>query len=154
MLTLGRERRCAMLKQLFDFFSSIENYVEPDAEGIGSRFHRFIIILSGLCGVVLAVVFTFVIFALRPEGQPFPPKYLLAPAIFFMFGVISGVSVSCTFAPSSFLNGPAGRKWMKLIGTESVVVARLVCGCFTILFLGFIGVMIWAVWSDIQRGLM
>ncbi|QDV39306.1 hypothetical protein [Tautonia plasticadhaerens] len=43
---------------------------------------------------------------------------------------------------------------MRLIGTESVAVARLVCLGFMLLFLGFVWMMAWAVWSDFQRGML
>jgi hypothetical protein len=38
--------------------------------------------------------------------------------------------MACLFAPREFLTGPVGQKWMKLIGTKSVLVARIVCLIF------------------------
>lgn len=49
----------------------------------------------------------------------------LGPAILYMF---TGVSLGCLLAPSTFLQSPAGAKWMELIGTTNMVAARVVCG--------------------------
>jgi hypothetical protein len=40
------------------------------------------------------------------------------------------MALACLFAPHDFLTGPVGKRWMKLIGTKSVPVARLACGLF------------------------
>jgi hypothetical protein len=55
-------------------------------------------------------------------------KMIVGPPIFMtVAGFCFGVAAACLFAPSSFLLGPLGRKWMKFIGTQSVPLARLVC---------------------------
>jgi hypothetical protein len=42
--------------------------------------------------------------------------------------VFSGASVGCLTAPSSFLRGPAGARWMQVFGgTRSVVTHRVFC---------------------------
>ena len=55
---------------------------------------------------------------------------LLAPFLFGVGGFVFGMALMCLFAPRSFLTGPTGAAWMKLIGTKSVVVARIVCLLF------------------------
>jgi hypothetical protein len=52
---------------------------------------------------------------------------LMIPPAFAIAGFAFGMSLACAAAPRSFLAGPAGRPWMKLIGTKSVAVARAVC---------------------------
>jgi hypothetical protein len=51
----------------------------------------------------------------------------MLPPAFGIAGFAFGTSLACAAAPRSFLAGPAGRPWMKLIGTKSVAVARAVC---------------------------
>lgn len=53
----------------------------------------------------------------------------------------AAVSLGCLLAPSSFLLGPAGKRWMQLIGTTSLSTARVVCVIWIVF--GF-GVMIGA----------
>lgn len=60
-------------------------------------------------------------------GQSEGAEILLAPVLFGAAGLLFGAAVACAFAPRSFLTGPAGRKWMKLIGTRNVLAARIVC---------------------------
>ena len=73
------------------------------------------------------------------------------PLMFAVEGMVFGVSVACLFAPREFLTGPVGQKWMRLIGTESIVAARIVCLLITLLFSGFIALVAWGAWSDLQR---
>ena len=44
------------------------------------------------------------------------------------FYLFAGAALGCLTAPSSFLCGPAGRKWMKLLGgTRNLPTHRVVC---------------------------
>jgi len=52
---------------------------------------------------------------------------VLGPLAFLICGIILGISLSCACAPREFLSGPSGRKWMSLIGTQNLLVARAVC---------------------------
>lgn len=141
------------MKPLFDFFSKLGEYADPGPEGAGSRYYRFIIVFAGISGLVVSAIYTWVIFSGWADGQSLPLRAIFAPAIFFAIGAVGAVSVSCAFAPSSFLQGP-GKKWMRLIGTEKLVVARIACGLLSALFLGFIALTIFSAWSDHQRGLL
>lgn len=140
-----------MFKMLYEFYSNVEDFVKSDTAGTGGRYQHIVIAAGGLWGVIMALI-SLVILVCYAKPQAFRLGYLLSPAILFMIGAIAGVSVTCTVAPRSFLSGPAGRKWMKLIGTERVVVARLVCGCLSILFVGLLVLFAWAAWSDLQTG--
>ena len=52
---------------------------------------------------------------------------LMAPFLAGIIGILEGVAVTCLFAPRAFLVGPVGQKWMSLIGTKSVLGARITC---------------------------
>jgi hypothetical protein len=140
--------------RLFKFFQEMGDYVNPDDGVSNAGYHHVIVWSGGILGTLFAVVLSGFIFRGGPGHKPLPPKVLLAPLIFFAMGAVFRSATACTFAPSRFLQGPAGRKWMKLIGTESIVTARVVCSIFTLIFLSFLGLMAWAVWSDIQRGML
>ncbi|MFL5341439.1 MAG: hypothetical protein ACJ8F7_14940, partial [Gemmataceae bacterium] len=50
-----------------------------------------------------------------------------APIILTFAGFCLGVAAACLFAPTDFLAGPVGRKWMEFSGTQGVYRARVVC---------------------------
>jgi hypothetical protein len=150
------------LFQLLGFFKEANKYTSPDEDAVvkaGSEaprhasFHRRIVTVSvifGLMGAALGV--GMIVLAVgQKAAQEDGAKILLAPLVFAATGLVFGVSVKCLFAPRSFLVGPVGQKWMKLIGTDSTVVARVVCLLFTMLLLGLIALMGWAAWSDMQQ---
>ena len=80
-------------------------------------------------GVVLGLIFA-VAALCGPAPQEGTGKVLLAPLLFGAAGCLFGAAVGCLFAPGDFLAGPIGRKWMDMIGTKNVVVARIVCLIF------------------------
>jgi hypothetical protein len=42
--------------------------------------------------------------------------------------ILAGASLACLTAPSDFLRGPAGKKWMKALGgTRSILTHRIFC---------------------------
>lgn len=150
------------LFELLGFFKEASEYTSPDEDAVvkaGSEaprhasFHRRIVTVSvifGLMGAALGVGMIFIAVgqdAALDDGA----EILLAPLVFAAAGLVFGVSVACLFAPRSFLTGPVGQKWMKLIGTESTAVARVVCLLFTMLLLGFIVLLVWSAWSDMQQ---
>jgi hypothetical protein len=117
-----------------------------------ASFHRRIVSVGVPFGVVGAGLG--IAFLLASGGQAAPrdgAKVLLAPLMFAASGLIFGVAVACLFAPRAFLTGPVGRRWMQLIGTRNVIVARVVCSIFTLLLLGIICLFILAAWLDMQR---
>jgi hypothetical protein len=87
---------------------------------------------AGYCGAPLGLALGVALscFFLKYGGQgakkPWGPILLVPPA-FAIAGFAFGVSLACAVAPRSFLAGPAGRRWMKLIGTKSVAAARAAC---------------------------
>ena len=97
--------------------------------------HKRIVAIStafGLAGAATGVVLVIYAAGLKEGGRDFA-KILMAPLVFAVEGLVWGVSVALLFAPQDFLTGPFGRKWMGLVGTTDVVVARIIC--FIIAFL-------------------
>ncbi len=72
----------------------------------------------------------------------------VAPVLFGVGGAFFGIAIACLFAPRDFLAGLVGRKWMKLIGTENILVARIVCA-----LLGVVGLLpLVAMIHDLMKG--
>ena len=152
------------LFQMLRFLGGASKYASPDEDAIAQAeseaprqvsFHKRIVAISvsfglvgGACGVGLLIFAAGQKTAAKDAGT-----LLLAPLIFAVAGLVFGVAMACLFAPRSFLTGPVGQKWMQLIGTQSIVVARVVCFLFTMLLVGFISLLVWATWSDSQRHL-
>jgi hypothetical protein len=148
--------------QIFRFFGEATTFALPADDAVreagteGAKhasFHRRIVAVAVLGGVVGAGLGT----AMLASGGGKAPErdgamLILAPRLFAAIGLIFGVAVACLFAPRAFLAGPVGRRWMELIGTQSVFVARLVCAIFTLLMMGIVGLMIWVTWMEMQRG--
>lgn len=147
--------------ELLGFFKEASKYTSPDEDAVaraGSEapryvsFHKRIVIVSiilGLMGAALGVGMIFLAIG-ENAAQTGGARILLAPLVFAAAGLVFGVSATCLFAPRSFLTGPVGQKWMKLIGTESTAVARVACLLLTMLLLGFIALLVWSAWSDMQ----
>ncbi|HIJ73635.1 MAG TPA: hypothetical protein HPP83_05980 [Candidatus Hydrogenedentes bacterium] len=149
------------LFQLLGFFKEAGEYASPDEDALAqagadaprqASYHKRIVavsVLFGLMGAALGV-YLIVVAVGEQKAQEGAGKVLLAPLAFAAGGLFFGVSLMCLLAPRSFLTGPVGQKWMKLIGTQSTAVARVACFLFTLLGLGFITFMAWAAWSDMQ----
>jgi len=99
-----------------------------DAE-LHSTYHRTIVLMGGVFALVGALASVFFVAQLLHEGgDQIRIKMIVGPPLMLTFaGFCFGVAVACLFAPTTFLAGPLGRKWMKFIGTQSVPMARVVC---------------------------
>jgi hypothetical protein len=134
------------LSQILDFLKAATGYIKPDAadldevggiESQASRYHTRVIIAAAVCGVIVSIAGT--VGALMEKGSEKDLKILLtAPLLFGVAGILLGVAGTCLVAPNEFLAGPIGRKWMALIGTKNVFIARIVCGILVMIFLGAI----------------
>jgi hypothetical protein len=124
--------------QFFEFLRSATTYVHPDTDALEQAggaapryltYHRRIVavgILGGVIGVIAGIVGA-VFVAQEPRAGKEPHMVLLFPVITCVAGLLIAASLACLFAPREFLTGPLGQKWMRLIGTERVFVARVVC---------------------------
>ena len=97
-----------------------------------SRYHRRIVFVGGCfaaLGVILGLI-TSVVMASDVKSGKDMKGVILAPVMYGAGGFVFGMAIMCLVAPRAFLTGPVGRPWMKLIGTERVLVARIVCLLF------------------------
>src|SRR5215471_3210705 len=131
---------------MFDFLKAATGYIRPDEadteeaggqEGTAARYHGRVVRVACACGVVFAVAAPI---GLLMESRGLRPgeltMVLTSPLMGGIGGLIFGVAAACLLAPHEFLTGPVGRKWMTLIGTKSVVVARLVCAIIVLMVAG------------------
>lgn len=92
-------------------------------------YHKRILLVGG-CFATLAVipgVVTSAVTASQMGSDRQIRAMMLGSLIFAAAGFVLGVAIMCLVAPRAFLTGPVGRPWMKLIGTKSVLVARIAC---------------------------
>ena len=126
--------------QLIRFYEEANTYRSPEqaaveqagAAGIEhASYHSRIVrvaSLFGLLGALLGLGLPVGVMVANKDGTPQVVKMLLfAPFLYGAAGLLFGVAMACLFAPRSFLTGPVGQKWMKLIGTDSIVMARITC---------------------------
>lgn len=124
------------LSQISKFLEEAAGYIHPDAEAVDPaderaevaiRFHRRIVIVAATFGLLAAIVGTTgILLESKKEGEGLKTLFV-GPPVFGVIGILEGVALSCAFAPREFPAGPLGKKWMTLIGTQSVAVARIVC---------------------------
>ena len=131
---------------LFDFYAKAGDYATPDPSALAragesgrrhSGYHKRIVLVScifGVLGAVPGIIFLVVAAGVAKAGNDLI-GLLFAPFMFGAAGLLFGVAVACLFAPRDFLTGPLGEKWMKLIGTKSVLVARIVCLIFGLIIM-------------------
>ncbi|MBM3996400.1 MAG: hypothetical protein FJ303_19940 [Planctomycetes bacterium] len=126
-------------------FQEALTYVEPDPAALAESgvdrdrylwWHRHFVTMARIFGtlaLVLALVWVVLALTLEPEGgRPPPPgamifALLLAPPLAFLLGSLYGAVLTILIAPSDFLLGPLGRKWMGLVGTSNIYLAKVVC---------------------------
>lgn len=145
------------LFQFFDFLKESVEYIQPDPAALddagessqmAARYHKRIVIVAIASGVATAVAGT-IACALDTNSAKEARMLFFAPFIFGTMGIIFGVAAACLFSPRAFLEGPVGSKWMGLIGTRNILVARIVCGILAALPIAF-GLLVW--WVESHRG--
>lgn len=143
-------------RQLLGFFREASRYAELEEVAVSlvgedgpghSSYHRGIV----ACAAVLGVVGAGLGIAMLAYDGEIPErdrnKLLIAPLMFAAIGVVFGTALACLFAPRAFLEGPVGRKWLDLIGTDSIATARIVCLLFTLLLAAVVGFFGWMAWT-------
>ncbi len=105
----------------------------PDSDqAVAAAYHRRIVRVGGAFAVigVSVGVFSSAVLVIRGGFGIGIGAILVTPPAYGAGGFLYGMAVACLFAPRAYLAGPAGQRWMRLIGTESVAVARVVCFLF------------------------
>jgi hypothetical protein len=124
------------LSQLSKFLTEATGFIRPDAVAVdeagdsahgATRYHRRIVVIAGCCGAIAAIGGAVAALLQPPDAKDFLKVLLMMPPMFAVIGILEGVAVACLFAPREFLSGPVGQKWMSLIGTKSVIGARITC---------------------------
>ncbi len=123
---------------LFEFFNAAGQFSKPDPSAIEqagetgqhhANYHKKIVLISCVCGavgVLGGLALSYFTAADAQTGRDFR-VVIMGPILFGAAGLLLGVALACLFAPREFLTGPLGQKWMTLIGTSNVFVARIVC---------------------------
>jgi hypothetical protein len=132
------------LFRLIRFFAAAREHARLDSKvlrqagAIAPRhetYHRRIVWVSGITGVVVAAAGTAVVF-MEPGDERERFVTYLSPLLFGAAGIILGAAAACLVAPREFLLGPIGRRWMAFIGAKSTASARFVCAVVALLLAG------------------
>ena len=100
-------------------------------------YSRVMLIVTWASAIVAGIAGTGLVLLAATQGERVQGKMLvLAPFIFGTLGYMAGVAFSFLFAPTKYLESESGRKWMKLVGTETIPSARVVCGILAALVVG------------------
>lgn len=68
------------------------------------------------------------------EGRAFALGTFLLPLATGLVGYGAGLAGTCALMPASFLTGPMGRPYLAKVGTGNVLVARVACVLFLVVF--------------------
>ena len=122
------------IRQIADAANSAPQAADPsDADAARHvRYHRTIVLVGGrfaALGAVFGLATSLAVAGDATSGGDIV-GLVQVPVMYGAGGFVFGTSVMCLVAPQSFLASPAGRPWMKLIGTRSVAVARIACLLF------------------------
>jgi hypothetical protein len=97
-----------------------------------ANYHKRIVLVGGCFAAIGAVLglITSAIVASDVKADHDIRSIIVVPLMYSVGGFVFGMALMCLVAPRAFLTGPVGAPWMKLIGTKSVLVARIVCFLF------------------------
>lgn len=129
---------------LLDFFAAAVGYIHPDPEAAEQttdtsllRYHQKVVLTAIVFGAFSAIASVVLMIILQETANEIG-TIVLMPIVFGVAGCIFGTAWACLWAPREFLAGPVGQKWMKLIGTDSVTVARAVCAMVVVAIAGLV----------------
>src|SRR5438132_509879 len=121
------------IKQISKTAGAAPDHDREDAQAQRhAKYHNWIVIvglIGGAVGLALGLIIALVIGSDMKTGRELRVM-IVAPIALGVGGFMIGMSIMCLFAPRTFLTGPIGGPWMKLIGTSRVPMARLACGVF------------------------
>ncbi len=113
-------------------------------DGYGTQIRRFQVIFA-IPGVILGLGGS--IYGLMHISEIESVKawvgVLVAPFSLGAAGSALGMCLACAAAPTEYLKGPSGEKWMSMIGTQNVTVARIACLVLGVLITAMFSVMTW-----------
>ena len=131
------------MRSILDLFSFFSNSGEYTAEQgpVRSPDHRRIVLLAWTLGVIGFLIGGVIVVTMLATGDMQKEISNLRPgrkakgtiAIFlvpFMLGAMGallGVAVGCSSASTPFLQSEKASKWLDLVGTRDIGVARAVC---------------------------
>jgi hypothetical protein len=117
------------IKGLARTAASVPDAEPGDEEAMRAAVAHKRIAVTACCGAALGLALGLTVagWALFNGAGVASTLVLTVPPAFGVAGFAFGVALACMVAPRSFLEGPAGRPWMRLIGTRSVALARVVC---------------------------
>jgi len=78
-----------------------------------------------------------------------PAPAVLHPFLLFIIGATFGVSLTCLFAPSTFLRSSTGRHFLGVLGVENLLLLRLKCLFLVFLFALLTWEICWLVLPDL-----
>ena len=58
-------------------------------------------------------------------------------------GLALGVAIGCLRAPRDFFTSPAGRGWLRLVGTRSITALRVICSVVVAVILPLAGIAVY-----------
>jgi hypothetical protein len=87
-------------------------------------------VAGGLTGIALMVLL-FIRTVIR-EQRALSVVLLLSPVAGLVLGVLWGFSLACLLAPRTFYETPKGRSWLRRIGTQRPVIARVACALMVV----------------------
>jgi hypothetical protein len=144
---------------LFRFLSEASKFAGQEFEadaGPDAMFHKRVVQVSTIGGVIGAVLGVAGLIVVCVSGTPKEERrgveVLLFPFVFAAIGIVSGMSLTCLFAPDNFFQSPSGDRLLKFIGTDKVIVARIACGAVVFLVLAFLSLLVLIVVLMIIRG--
>jgi hypothetical protein len=104
-----------------------------DAEALRhAKWHRRLVLVSCSCaavGLAAGLLVASFIISHAPQVTLIPAieLFVLLPGLLGVGSFAYGTALVCLLAPGAFLTGPLGPRWMRLIGTKSVRLARIIC---------------------------
>src|SRR5262249_42250654 len=152
--------------KLIAFFQAALRYVEPDEDAIEEagvnkdryiRWHKRFVNIARLFGLLVgSAALAWGVVALINERDTLEPKHyyalLLSPFVGAMTGIALGAIFACLIAPSDFLRGPLGRKWLDFVGTRNILVSRFVCLIAFVIVLLFANLFVVYPFMAMQQG--
>ncbi|MEL7499657.1 MAG: hypothetical protein AAFN77_18785 [Planctomycetota bacterium] len=108
-----------------------------DKDSSNHPYSKVMTIVTWVSAGVGAVLGTGVILMAASQGERVTKNTLyFAPFIFGALSYMAGMAFSFLFAPTNYLESDSGQKWLKMVGTKTILSARIACGIMAALVVG------------------